>query len=148
MTDNQTTALPTPQSAPPWFSAVAVIALLWNLLGLAALMVDALSAGPPLTAEQAVFAATVPAWTHSASWIGVGAGVAGAILLLRRSNRAVTAFTLSLIAVIVQDVGMFGIADATAAYGQTPLIMQGCVLIIALLLLWLAIRAKAAGWTR
>ena len=146
MTDNHMAS--TPQAAPSWFPAVAVIALLWNLAGLAALMMDALAVAPPLTAAQAAYATTIPGWSISASWIGVGAGVAGAILLLRRSNRAVSAFAISLIAIIVQDVGMFGIADAIAAYGQAPLMMQGCVLVIGVLLLWLAAKAKSAGWTQ
>lgn len=134
------------QDAPKWRNWVAVFALLWNLLGFAALAMDSLQMGPPLTPEQAAYAASVPIWAKAASWVAVGAGIAGCLLLLRRQARAVLAFTVSLLALVVQDVQMFVVADAGSLFGSAPMVMQGMVALIAALLLWLAVSGRGKGW--
>lgn len=134
------------QAAPKWLNWVAALALLWNLLGFAALAMDTLQMGPPLTPEQADYAAAVPIWAKAASWIAVGAGIAGCLLLFRRQVRAVVAFAVSLLALIVQNVQMFVMADTGALFGPTPMVMQAMVAIIAAVLLWLAISARSKGW--
>lgn len=134
------------QAAPKWLNWVVVIALLWNLLGFAALAMDSLQMGPPLTPEQAAYAAAVPIWAKAASWIAVGAGIAGCLLLLRRQTRAVLAFAVSLLALVVQDVQMFVVADAGTLFGSTPMVMQAMVALIAAFLLWLAVSGRRKGW--
>lgn len=136
------------QAAPRWLMVVAIVALAWNLLGFAALAMDALNAGTALPEAQAVYAATVPLWAQAASWIAVGAGIAGCLLILRRQARAVVAFAVSLIALIVQDAWLFVLSGAQAVFGPTPLVMQAMVAAIAVGLLWLANHARTNGWIR
>lgn len=144
MTENQSFGGAT--VAPAWLKWVAIIALVWNLLGFAAVAMDTLQAGPPLTGEQAAYAAAIPVWAKVSSWIAVGAGTAGALLLLRRQARAVGAFALSLVGLVGQDLWMFFLSDAASVFGTAPLVMQSLVAIIAVALLWLAIHARKAGW--
>ena len=134
------------QAAPRWFVPVAAIALLWNLLGCAALTMDALAVGPPLTDAQLAYASTVPLWAKAASWTAVGAGVAGSILLLWRKASTIFGFAVSLIAVLIQDLWMFILSDAQAVFGSSPLVMQAGVAAIAMVLLWLANQARTRGW--
>lgn len=132
--------------APKWLIWVAVLALMWNLLGFAALAMDTLQAGPALTEAQATYAATVPVWAKVASWVAVGAGIAGCLLLVRRQAKAVVAFAVSLIALVFQDLWMFVLSDAQTVFGSAPLVMQAMVAAIAAALLWLAMQSRSKGW--
>jgi hypothetical protein len=132
-------------NAPKWLTWLGVLALLWNLMGLAAAMMDALSLGPPLPAEQAEFVAATPVWAIAGTWLAVGAGFAGSFALILRKGWAVAAFALSLAGLVMQD-AWFAMNDIVATFGTTPLIMQGVVLLIAVALLWLAVSARNRGW--
>lgn len=133
-------------ASPKWLVIVGVIALLWNLMGAAAVVADALTDRSTLTAAQQALAASMPVWAKAGSWIGVGAGVLGSLGLVLRKTWAVPVLGLSLAGIIAQDVWMFGMADVASAFGSTPLMMQGFVLAIAVALLWLAHSAKGKGW--
>lgn len=131
---------------PKWFTPVAVVALLWNLLGAAALAMDAMADPAALTPAQQALVASTPLWAKIGSWVGVGAGALGSLGLVLRKGWAVPLLAVSLAGVVVQDVWLFGMADVAPAYGSAPLVMQGVVLLIAIALLWLARSARAKGW--
>ena len=131
---------------PRYFVPVAIVALLWNLLGLAALAMDAMADPAALTPAQQALAASTPLWAKIGSWVGVGAGALGSLGLVLRKSWAVPLLAISLAGVVVQDVWLFGMADVGAAYGSAPLVMQGVVLAIAVALLLLARNARAKGW--
>lgn len=128
-----------PGAAPTFaFWVIGAIALAWNLIGLF-MYYTAVSATPEtlaaqLTPEQIAVLEATPAWATSANAIAVTAGVIGSILLLLRMSLAVPFFVVSLIALIVQDVYVFGMSDSLAAFGTQPLIVQGIVFLIALFL--------------
>jgi hypothetical protein len=131
---------------PRYFVPVAIVALLWNLLGVAALAMDAMADPAALTPAQQALAASTPLWAKIGSWVGVGAGALGSLGLVLRKSWAVPLLAISLAGVVVQDVWLFGMADVGAAYGSAPLVMQGVVLAIAVALLLLARNARAKGW--
>lgn len=131
---------------PKWFTPVAVVALLWNLIGAAALAMNATADPATLTAAQQALAASTPAWAGIASWFAVGAGALGSLGLVLRKDWAPEALLVSLAGVIIQDLWLFAIADVASAYGTAPLIMQGIVLIIAIALLSLSRTARVRGW--
>ncbi len=87
------------------FIVIGIVILLWNLMGVAAFVMQYMAD----TAEMAktdpytagIFAA-MPIWTWIAYAIAVGAGTLGAILLLLKRATAVPLFALSVIAVVVQ----------------------------------------------
>ena len=131
---------------PKWFVPVAVVALLWNLIGLAALAMDAMADPAALTPAQQALVASTPLWAKIGSWVGVGAGTLGSLGLVLRKGWAVMLLTISFAGVIVQDVWLFLLADVSSAYGSAPLVMQGIVLLIAIGLVSLARSARAKGW--
>lgn len=134
---------------PLWFMTLAVVALLWNLAGLAAVVsglrltaaeMAALPAG-----EQALHDA-MPLWSVGASLVAVLGGTLGCVGLLLRKRWALAWLYASLAALVVQDIGMFVVADATRIVGIAPLVLQGIVLLIAVGLIVLGHKAAARSW--
>ncbi|MFP7723022.1 hypothetical protein [Lysobacter sp. A3-1-A15] len=144
---NTTTAATLPASH--WL--IAVIALLWNLLGLAMFVLqvtlspEALAALPD--AQRRVHEAT-PAWMNMAFGIAVVAGVLGAVALLLRRRWAAMLFAVSLAALVVQILGAFLATPAWAAHGVAGLAMPVLLLVIAGVLWAYARKATTRGWLR
>jgi hypothetical protein len=135
--------------APKWFLAVAVMALLWNLLGCMAFFAD-LQLSPQdvakLTpAQQSLYAARA-GWAVAATGLAVLGGAVGCIGLLLRKNWAVVLLSLSLVGVLVQDFGLFVVVNGAALAGMAAVVLQSLVLAIAVGLVWLSRSATARGW--
>jgi len=135
--------------SPKWYLPVAVVALLWNLLGCAAYLADVslspedLAKMPP--AQQELYA-TRTAWSVSATAIAVWGGALGCLGLILRKRWATWLLVASLVGVVVQDIGIFVVSNAGALAGPAAYVLQGLVLLVAILLVLLARRATAAGW--
>lgn len=135
---------------PKWFKPVAIVALLWNLMGCAAYLADAMmspEAVAQLTAAQQEMYAARPAWSVAMTAIAVWIGVLGSVGLIMRKSWAKPALLVSLLGVIGQDVWLFGLSDSGAAAGAAAYVLQGLVLVIAVALLLLANKAAARGWS-
>jgi hypothetical protein len=134
---------------PIWFFVVAVIALLWNAAGLMAVGADLRLSAADIAAlspdQQAMYAAR-PGWSVVGSVLAVGAGTLGCVLLLLRKRLAAAVFALSLVGVVVQDIGIFVVAGAGKGGDPVPFVLQGLVLVIAVGLLLLARRAQGRSW--
>jgi hypothetical protein len=134
---------------PIWFFVVAVIALLWNAAGLMAVVADLRLSAADIAAlspdQQAMYAAR-PGWSVVGSVLAVGAGTLGCVLLLLRKRLAAAVFALSLVGVVVQDIGIFVVAGAGKGGDPVPFVLQGLVLVIAVGLLLLARRAQDRSW--
>ena len=135
--------------APKWYLPVAILALLWNLLGCAAYLGDVMLTPDDIAkmspAQQALYAAR-PAWAVAATAIAVWGGAAGCLGLVLRKRWALPLLLLSLAGVIVQDVALFVLSSAAAQAGTVAYVLQGLVLAIAIGLVLLARRAIARGW--
>ena len=135
--------------APKWYLPVAILALLWNLLGCAAYLGDVMLTPDDIArmspAQQALYAAR-PAWAVSATAIAVWGGAAGCLGLVLRKRWALPLLVLSLAGVIVQDVALFVVSSAAAQAGTVAYVLQGLVLAIAIGLVLLARKAIARGW--
>ena len=135
--------------APKWYLPVAILALLWNLLGCAAYLGDVMLTPDDIAkmspAQQALYAAR-PAWAVSATAIAVWGGAAGCLGLVLRKRWALPLLLLSLAGVIVQDVALFVLSSAAAQAGTVAYVLQGLVLAIAIGLVLLARKAIARGW--
>lgn len=132
---------------PKWFMPVAVVALLWNLMGCAAYLSDMMMSPEALAAlpadQQALYAAR-PSWAVAMYAIAVWGGALGSLGLVMRKKWAKGALLASLLGLIGQDIGLFwmsGVAVPGSAY-----VLQGVVLLIAVLLLVLSTRAARDGW--
>lgn len=119
--------------APKWFVPVAVLALIWNLIGCAAFYMDLTITPEQIAgmdaASQALYAHR-PAWSMAAYGIAVILGALGSLGLVLRKRWSMPLLVLSLIGVIVMDFALFVMSGVRMA----PLVyaMQIFVLLIAL----------------
>lgn len=139
------------ESVPKWFTALAAVALLWNLAGLAAVLGDASLNAADLAslpeAERALRSAR-PVWALGASVLAVVTGTLGTLALIMRRRSAVVLLALSLVCLVVQDVALLFIVGRSVPLGPAPLVIQGVVFLVAIGLLLLARKAAALNWLR
>lgn len=136
--------------APPkWFKPVAVLALLWNLLGLAAFGMDlSLSAADiaKLPAAQQALYASRPTWAVAATALAVMAGSLGSLGLLLRKRWAAPVLLASLAGILVQDLNLFVLTDGARLGGPAVLGLQAIVLVVGFVLVLLSRKGVKAGW--
>jgi hypothetical protein len=135
--------------APKWFLPVVIVALLWNLMGCAAYLSDAMLSAADVAkmseAERAMYAAR-PAWSIAGTAVAVWLGALGCLALILRKSWAVPLLWLSLLGVIAQDIWFFALSPKSDLINGAVYGLQGLVLIIAIALVWLGGKAKASGW--
>lgn len=137
------------EQAPKWFRPVAIVALLWNLLGCAAYLADAMispEAVAQMTAAQQALYNSRPAWSVGATAIAVWFGALGSLALVIKKGWATPVLILSLVGVVAQDVWLFALSDAAAETNAVALVLQGLVLAISVALVMLSRKAAARGW--
>lgn len=136
-------------NAPPkWLRPVAVVALLWNLLGCLAFVSDlAMSSADVerLDAAQRALHEARPGWSVAGTGLAVVGGALGSLGLLLRRRWAMPLLALSLAGVVLQDAGL---ALAHVSPGGVVIGLQALVLAVAVALLALAMRARRRGWLR
>ena len=145
----QETLDPKPQFG---FWVIATVALLWNLLGLMVYIMQ-VSASPEMiaiaySAEQAALINSTPAWATAMTAIATTAGVLASVLLLLRRRLSVALFGVSLAALVVQDIYIFGMTPSAEVFGGQVIGIQAVVFVAALLLLWYARRSATKGILR
>lgn len=136
-------------AAPKWFIILAVILLVWNLLGVIAFFMQI-----TMTAEQIAALPTreqylyqdIPLWVNFAFGCAVIGGALGCLALAIKKAIAFPILLISLLGVVVQMFHAFFIADAYAVYGPGGAVMPIMVLCVAIFLVWLAKSAKNKGW--
>jgi len=135
--------------APTWFKATAIIALIWNLLGVIAYLSQAfmppelLEAMPE--AERALFENT-PAWVTAAFATAVWGGALGSLLLILRKSAAFQVFIISLIGIVAQLSWNLFFGKTMEVYGPGSMVMPIMVLLIGIYLVFFAKSSKSKGW--
>ena len=130
------------------FWIIGVLALLWNLIGVASYIMnvtmseEALAAMPE--AEQALYT-SVPTLVTSAFAIAVFAGLLGCVLLLMRKSLAYPVFLLSLVAIVIQAGYNLFISSALEVLGATAAILPVLIVTVAAYLVWFSSNAKKKG---
>ncbi len=142
----------------PWHLwVVGVVATLWNAFGVTDYVmtrtrreawIDQMMPGTD-SAKIMAYIDAFPIWA-SAGWaLGVWGALAGSLLLLARSRHAVAAFAVSLLGAIsglgYQLANPIDIPEMTQGANA---VMPYVIIAIAALLLWYAVRQKAAGVLR
>lgn len=138
-------------SSPSWLKPVAIVALLWNLLGCVAYLSDVTMSAEAiarLTPEQQALYASRPAWAVSATAVAVWGGALGCIALFLLKRWAVPVLGASLAGIVVQDLALFVLTNAAAQGGAAVFVLQGIVLAAGIALFVLARHAAARGWLR
>lgn len=140
---------PVAARVPGWFWIVAVLALVWNLFGLAMFYLQV-----TMTPEQLAqlpeahseLTQAFPSWIWAMNGIAVVTGTLGSLLLLMRKRMALPLFWLSLVAVLV----LFGyclfpgrMLEVLGPAQALP--MPVTVTVIALFLVWFTRKASARG---
>lgn len=137
------------EAAPRWFKPVAIVALLWNLLGCFAYLSDVMVTPEDVAkmsaAQQALYASR-PAWALGATALAVWGGALGCVGLIVRKRWSRPLLLVSLAGVIVQDTALFVLTAAVSQAGPAVLVLQGLVVVIAVALVFLGRRADVEGW--
>lgn len=136
-------------NAPKWFMVVAILALLWNLMGVMAYIMQ-VTMTPEVMAqlpevERNLYEAA-PAWSTGAFAVAVFAGALGSLLLVIKKALAIPVLIASLGAVLVQMSYVFFMSDSIAVLGPGSMVMPLVVIVIAVYLVILSRSAKVAGW--
>ena len=134
---------------PKWYMPVAILALLWNLIGCAAYLSDVMmtpEAVSQLPADQQALYAARPAWAVAAYAIAVWGGALGSLGLVLKKRWASPLLMASVAGLVVQDLALFVFSPAAGAVSPVAYVLQGMVFVIALALVRLAGTGSARGW--
>lgn len=131
------------------FWIIAVVALIWNLMGVFAYLSQAYMTDEAIAAlpeAERAMAENYPAWATAAFAIAVFGGALGCILLLLRKKLANPIFIISLIGILVQMTYNLMISKAAEVYGPGGMIMPIMVILIGFFLVWYSKQSTAKGW--
>lgn len=133
------------------FWVIAVIALIWNLLGVLAYLADALMTEDALkmlpTDQQELYAAR-PSWVTAAFAVAVWFGFLGAIGLIIRRKWAYPLFLLSFLGLIGQQVYTFFLSDTVSIMGAQAIYLPVITLLLGLLFIWYSKKSISDGILR
>jgi hypothetical protein len=133
---------------PKWYKPVAVVALVWNLIGASAYLMDVMmtpEAVARLSDAQRAMYESRPAWFVVAYACAVWFGVGGSLGLVMRRRWATPLLVVSLVGLVAQDTALLSRPEVRS--DVTVIGLQGMVMVIAVLLLLLARRAERNGWS-
>lgn len=136
-------------TVPGWFRLLAIVGLLWNLIGVAMYLQSVGLFGDPLAGlgdSERRLALSVPSWVTGAFAIAVFSGLVGAICLVLRKAISRSLLILSLLAVLAQSGWILLLSDARAVHGLAGIAMPALIVLIAVGLAWLATSGLRRGW--
>jgi hypothetical protein len=147
MSENSTSEnrqVPEVVAIPSWFKVVAILAFVWNLLGVMAfvsqmMMTPEMIAELP-QAEQDLYA-SVPLWAIAAFALAVFSGALASLALVLKKKICYRLFIASFVGVIIQMFHSFFISNSFEVYGPGGTIMPIMVIVIAFVL----VRFSAKG---
>jgi hypothetical protein len=134
-----------------WYWVVSAIALVWNLMGVAAYIAQVSMSPEALQAlpenERTLYQG-IPAWATGAFALAVWGGALGSALLLLRRKWASIILGISLGGIVVQMYHSFFISNSMEVYGPGGMIMPVMVILIGVFLVWLSRKAATNGWMK
>lgn len=134
---------------PIWFWIVAVVAILWNLMGVAAFGYDLRVPGnaetmASLTEAQQDLYRNQPFYEKIVYALATICGLLASIGLVLRKRWSILLFMVSLMAVILQNV--FGYFNNAYEIMGTGYVLPALVVLIAAFLLWFSRSTAARGY--
>ncbi len=134
---------------PTWYWIVTIIALLWNLAGVANYIRNVTMTEEMLAtysaAEQELIT-SVPTWSTAAFAFAVWGGVLGCIALIIRKAWAYHVFIVSLAGILVQMFYNLAMSNMLDVYGLAGAILPLMVIPIGIFLVWMSKKAISSGW--
>ena len=128
--------------APGWVRIVAALGLVWNLFGVYQYL---MTVGVVAGADAAAVAA-MPAWVTGAFAVAVFGGTLGCLGLMMLKGWSKLLLLVSLLGVLAMDVWMFVLSGLGGTMPTAEMGVTACVLVIAVLLVWLSYSADKKGW--
>jgi hypothetical protein len=133
-------------SAPGWFTWAAIASVLWEALGCAMFLRQALIQPGQLALDQRAAWAATPAWMNAAWAFAVVTGIAGALLMLMRKRQSEPLLLLSFLATLVQFSGMLLVPALRNLTNSDDLFMPFVIAVICYGVWHLARKARKEGW--
>jgi hypothetical protein len=131
------------------FWIVSVLALVWNLIGVASYLMTTAMGPDTLNAmseaERSLYT-DVPPWATAAFAIAVFGGLLGCVALLLRKAWAVPVFVISLVAILVQMGHAFFMSAMLEVRGTAAAILPTLIIVVAVYLVWFSRSARSRGW--
>lgn len=139
------------RGSPVHLWIVGILALLWN--GFAAfdylatqLRIEAYLG--QLDPAMLAYMDSFPAWSVSAWALGVWGAFVGSILLLMRRRWAIHAFVISLVGLAGTTLYQFALSNGLEVMGPGVIPLNVTIWVIAIALLWYAVRLRSRGVLR
>ena len=136
--------------APVIFWIISAIALLWNLMGVAAFVGDLMMTSQMMEGMEPALQEMYennPSWMKIVYGIATITGLLGAISLLIRKSWAIQLFAISLVAVLIQMLySVMGTNSIEVLGANAALVMPIFVILIAAFLLYYSRKSKANNW--
>ena len=132
-------------TANRWIKPVLITALLWNILGVFAFIMQLLLTPEmvsKLPQEQQLAYNSQPLWATLAFAIAVFGGALGCVLLLFKKSLATITLIISLAAILAQQYYNFMIINSINLFGISAILMPIAVTIIAIALVYLSFHLK------
>ena len=140
----------TKTKTPVWYWVVAIIFLLWNIMGVLSFLThtfiseEALAAQPEEIIE---LYGGYPLWTSIVFAIAVFGGLFGAIGLLLKRKWAKLAFVISFCAIVPQMIHNVFFTKSIEVYGPGQAAMMPIMLVVfGLFLIWFSSYSIKKGW--
>lgn len=130
----------------PWHLWVAgVAALLWYASGTYTIFMAQAGMLEGISAEEAAYYAAQPRWFVVVTHVALLSALAGSILLLLRNSKAVRAFALSLAAIVITQLYDLAMGTSRSLASSGALIVNGLILMLAVLVLLYVLRLRKEG---
>ena len=132
-----------------WFKVVAIIAILWKIMGLLSFIAHVFISDEALALlpeNEAALYSQYPLWTDIVFAIAVFGGLFGSIALLMKKKVAKSLLLLSLLAIVIQMSHSLFLTDSVAVYGNMSYLMPVLLVVVGIGLVWLADYAGKKEW--
>lgn len=137
-----------PSKTPVHLWIIGGISLLWNAFGAFDYLMTQTAFEPYMsafTAEQLEYFYTMPTWVDAGWALGVWGSVIGSVALLLRKSWAVWAFAVSVFGMLITSLYSFVLSDGSMIMGTGAVYFSIVIWIVALALLYYAIRMSGRG---
>jgi nitrate/nitrite transporter NarK len=135
--------------SPKWFMIVAVVALIWNLIGVMVYIMQVTMSPEVLNQmpeTERLMYENIPEWVTSVFAIAVFGGALGSLVLILKKKFATTLFVISLIAVLFQMYYTYFVSDFTEISDSPNVVMSVLVVVIAISLTLFSRNAQKKNW--